>query len=158
MELLVVIAIIGVLATIVLGALNEARAKARDARRHSDIRTIQNQLELYYVDHGEYPIRTWTRSYTPSQWNALAVQLGIELPLDPINENTAYSYQGGKNYIYYSNGTTYLGCPEGQWYLLFYNQEGVTTAEQNVGVTKCSDGTKFKQGSNSITVGASPAQ
>ena len=47
-ELLVVIAIIGILATIVLVALNVARAKARDARRSSDMHQIQLAMEMYY--------------------------------------------------------------------------------------------------------------
>lgn len=32
-----------------------SRKKARDARRVSDIKQIQNALKLYYLDHGEYP-------------------------------------------------------------------------------------------------------
>jgi len=47
-ELLVVIAIIGILATIVLVALNTARAKARDARRSSDMHQISLAMEMYY--------------------------------------------------------------------------------------------------------------
>lgn len=47
-ELLVVIAIIGVLASIVLASLNNARRKSRDARRITDIKQIQLALELYF--------------------------------------------------------------------------------------------------------------
>lgn len=47
-ELLVVIAIVGLLASMVLVALNSARAKARDVRRKSDLRQIVIALELYY--------------------------------------------------------------------------------------------------------------
>lgn len=45
-ELLVVIAIIGILSSVVLASLNNAREKARDARRISDIKNIQLALEL----------------------------------------------------------------------------------------------------------------
>lgn len=54
-ELLVVIAIISLLASIVIVSLDNAQAKARDAKRISDMRQIATALELYRIDHGEYP-------------------------------------------------------------------------------------------------------
>ncbi len=54
-ELLVVIAIIGLLATLSVVALNNARQKSRDAKRVSDIKQIQTALELYFVDNNGYP-------------------------------------------------------------------------------------------------------
>ena len=55
-ELLVVIAIIGVLATLLLLQLGGARAKARDAKRVSDITQIRTALEQYFDDNsGTYP-------------------------------------------------------------------------------------------------------
>jgi len=57
-ELLVVIAIIGILATIAVVALNNARAKARDAKRVADVKQIQTALDLYYNDKGYYPSET----------------------------------------------------------------------------------------------------
>ncbi len=57
-ELLVVVAIIGLLSTLSIVALNTARAKARDARRVSDVKQIQTALELYYNDQGDYPAST----------------------------------------------------------------------------------------------------
>jgi general secretion pathway protein G len=49
-ELLVVIAIIGILSTIAFISLNRARAKARDAKRVSDVRELMSALEIYYND------------------------------------------------------------------------------------------------------------
>jgi prepilin-type N-terminal cleavage/methylation domain-containing protein len=57
-ELLVVIVIIGLLATIVLVSLNNARKKARDTKRLSDMRTIITALEMYYDDNNAYPGNT----------------------------------------------------------------------------------------------------
>ncbi len=54
-ELLVVIAIIGLLATLSVVALNNARERARDSRRVSDIKQIQTALELYFNAEDEYP-------------------------------------------------------------------------------------------------------
>jgi len=54
-ELLVVISIIGVLSTIAMTSLNGAKAKARDAKRLSDITQIKTALDIYYADHGHYP-------------------------------------------------------------------------------------------------------
>lgn len=54
-ELLVVIAIIGLLSTLAVVALNNARQKSRDAKRMGDIKQIQTALEMYYNDLGHYP-------------------------------------------------------------------------------------------------------
>jgi len=54
-ELLVVIVIICILSTLAVVALNSARAKARDAKRVADIKTVQNSLELYFSDRNRYP-------------------------------------------------------------------------------------------------------
>jgi general secretion pathway protein G len=56
LELLVVILVILILATISVLAINSQKAKARDAKRISDIRQIQTALEFYKSDEGEYPI------------------------------------------------------------------------------------------------------
>ena len=55
-ELLVVIAIIGLLSSVVLAQLGNARVKARDAKRVADMQGIMTALELYYDDHSDsYP-------------------------------------------------------------------------------------------------------
>jgi general secretion pathway protein G len=54
-ELLVVIAIIGLLSTLAVVALNNARAKSRDAKRVSDVKQVQTALELFFNDENSYP-------------------------------------------------------------------------------------------------------
>ena len=56
-ELLVVIAIIGLLSTLAVVALNNARQKSRDAKRVADVKQIQTALELFYNDCGGYPVQ-----------------------------------------------------------------------------------------------------
>ena len=54
-ELLVVISIIALLSSVILAALNTAKAKARDASILADIHTLTTAMELYYDDRGYYP-------------------------------------------------------------------------------------------------------
>ncbi|OGE79280.1 MAG: hypothetical protein A2751_04795 [Candidatus Doudnabacteria bacterium RIFCSPHIGHO2_01_FULL_46_14] len=54
-ELLVVISVIGLLASVILVALNSVRAKARDTKRIADLRQISTALELFYDNYGRYP-------------------------------------------------------------------------------------------------------
>ncbi len=55
-ELLVVISIIGVLSSIAVVSLNDARTKARDALRKGDMAQMRTALNLYYDDNIKYPI------------------------------------------------------------------------------------------------------
>jgi prepilin-type N-terminal cleavage/methylation domain-containing protein len=54
-ELMVVVAIIGILLTIVLASIMEARKDSRDKRRVSDIANIELGLTLYKEKNREYP-------------------------------------------------------------------------------------------------------
>lgn len=54
-ELLVVIAIIGLLSTLAVVSLNNARARSRDAKRVSDVKQVQTALEMYFNDNNAYP-------------------------------------------------------------------------------------------------------
>src|SRR3990167_5250220 len=56
MELLVVISIIAILISIGLTSFSTAQKKARDSKRKSDIKEVQNALEQYYSVCGSlYP-------------------------------------------------------------------------------------------------------
>lgn len=53
-ELLVVISIISLLASVVLGSLNEARVKARDTNRLQVVHQITTAMELYLSEYDTY--------------------------------------------------------------------------------------------------------
>ncbi len=97
-ELLVVIAIIGVLASIVLASLNQARQKSRDARRVTDVKQLQLALELYFdgAGAGQYPAAGTTCSATPGTDYGLEVLVTNnyipQVPRDPSSVATCYRY------------------------------------------------------------------
>ena len=57
-ELLVAVGIIGVLASVSMVSVNSIRVKARDSKRISDIKQVQNALEAYYSSNNLYPSAT----------------------------------------------------------------------------------------------------
>ena len=54
-EMLIVVAIVGLLASVVVLGIGNARERARDAKRAGDIRQIQNGAEAYYATNNAYP-------------------------------------------------------------------------------------------------------
>jgi prepilin-type N-terminal cleavage/methylation domain-containing protein len=64
LEILLVIAAIGILAAIVLVAINPNRqlSQARNTVRQADINTIQKAVEQYLIENGSYPSSISTTS------------------------------------------------------------------------------------------------
>ncbi len=104
-----VIAIIGILATISVLALNNARAKSRDAKRMADVKQIQTALELYFNDNGRYPTtEEFERGslYSTSTMGTTSYMAVIpEAPMPPDGacdvESNQFSYvsvNGGEDY------------------------------------------------------------
>jgi prepilin-type N-terminal cleavage/methylation domain-containing protein len=60
LEILLVVAAIGILASIVIIAINPGKqlAETRNAKRYSDVRTILEAVHQYSIDHGELPSTT----------------------------------------------------------------------------------------------------
>ncbi len=56
-ELLVVIAIVGFLTSIVFASLSVSRQRAQDAQIIASFKQLQNALELYYSQFGQYPLQ-----------------------------------------------------------------------------------------------------
>ena len=125
-ELLVVIAIIGILSSVVLASLNEARLKSRDAKRISDVKQLQLALEFFFDANGGYPSAISTANLVTPGYIAV-------IPTDPVG-GAGYSYAalnpGCTSYhigttledgdhsalnsdVDASAGTAGTGCPDG---------------------------------------------
>lgn len=103
-ELLVVIAIIGLLSTLAVVALNNARQKSRDAKRVSDIKQVQTALELYYNDANSYPttltFSTGTVAYDSTTYMSV-------LPSNPSPQNDGDCPEGEYAFTQDDSGASY---------------------------------------------------
>ena len=95
-ELLVVIAIIGILSTLSVVALNSARARARDAKRISDIRQVQTALEMYHSEKNDYPP---TSAGLPAELASGTTPLLNSLPKAPLPADSA-ACSSANTYVY----------------------------------------------------------
>jgi len=133
-ELLVVIAIIGILSTLSVVALNSARAKARDARRLSDIKQIRTALDMYYDSAGIYPTSLIPGS--PLSYNGL--DFLAKVPDDPLSSQH-YIYaqtENGQNYtIDFTLETKSAGYEPGNYQATPY----AIVAGGSGGVFQCGD-------------------
>jgi prepilin-type N-terminal cleavage/methylation domain-containing protein len=94
-ELLVVIAIIGLLASIVLLALNGARQKSRDATRLADVNELASAMELFYNDASAYPTGTAAANYVGTANPVPSTNiLGQYAPLSSGSVNMTPTYIG----------------------------------------------------------------
>jgi len=105
-ELLVVIAIIGLLSTLAVVALNNARQKSRDAKRISDVKQVQTALELYYNDANGYPLTAGVTSGNAITYETITY-MGM-VPSAPMPYDTA-ACATANNYVYtmLTGGTSY---------------------------------------------------
>lgn len=86
-ELLVVISILAVLAAIGLTVYTNVLKNARDAKRQSDLRSIQSALEQYYADQRSYPDSLSLLSSDSKVYITT-------IPKDPRGTNYHYSRNG----------------------------------------------------------------
>ncbi len=133
-ELLVVIAIIGILSSVVLASMNTARKKARDARRQSDLKSLQLALESYYDSNGIYPVQATEVSVSSTSLGVLVSSGDLNaLPDDP---------SPSKDYRYKTDAT-------GSEYCLGASLEGTVPTPSDT----CPSTTKVTGGSVNYLVG-----
>lgn len=114
-EVLVVAAIIAVLSTIGVASYQVVGRNGRDAKRKSDLASIQQALELYKSDNGKYPpagacaygSNCYVYSTNGNSWIPALVSTYMQnVPVDPKNNGCCPWTVGGTNYNYaYGNVT-----------------------------------------------------
>lgn len=124
-ELMVVVTIILIISSIIFVSFENAQKKSRDAKRKSDLTTIQTALEMYYRENGEYPYSA-TATATANRFDP-ASQLTTYLssyPKDPknscsnLNPDLNNNWLGENCFVY-----SYIVDKDGQKYLLWANLE-----------------------------------
>jgi general secretion pathway protein G len=101
LELLVVISIIALLIAMGITSFTTVQKKARDSKRKSDVKEIQQALEQYYSVCGyKYPTPT-TTYYTNINCSSPAISIMPTVPFDP--RATPYSCSS-------CTSTTYTVC------------------------------------------------
>ncbi len=141
-ELLVVISIIGILSTLAVVSLNNARLKARDAKRVSDIKQVQTALELYLSDVNGYPagnnvtLGAGAGSTISKSGGLAATASGTlymgKVPANPLPGGQDYKYTSYTN----SSASTVCGTSPCGWYQLIFEleeQTGGLSAGQHIG-------------------------
>jgi len=119
-ELLVVIAIIGLLASIVVVALQGPRQTARDTKRVGDIRNLQTAMELCYGDSA----CNAAEAYMVAADYAAAKVLGVGIYIAP--SNMPDDPQSSGSYTWVTNAA------DNQIFCVFATLENGETGEENV--------------------------
>ena len=115
-ELLIVIVVIGILALLVITTYSGIQAKARNAKRQTDIQSVQTQLEAFFSENGYYPSLA---NLNDSSWLTTNMksldQTALTDPSNPDNSKTLlpapdttkhqYAYQVGDG-----SGSTGVGA------------------------------------------------
>jgi prepilin-type N-terminal cleavage/methylation domain-containing protein len=123
-ELLVVVSIIGLLASIILVGVGNARIKSRDAKRLSDMQQAKSGLDIYYSFGAGYPATAeWNNSQTNQVNMACSGQNTFRVPNDPINDTNP-----SMSYVYTQGGTATSGCGGTVYstYKVQFSTEGTT--------------------------------
>lgn len=100
-ELLIVIVVIGILALLVITTYSGIQAKARNAKRQTDLASLQTHLEAFYNDNGYYPTLAEMNDQTWVGTNMKGTD--AQAFVDPSNatqSKTMVSAPAAKSYAY----------------------------------------------------------
>ncbi len=100
-ELLIVIVVIGILALLVITTYSGIQQKARNAKRQTDVQSIQTQLEAFFGQNGYYPSLTDlnSASWLSSNMKSLDQNALID-PSNPTQSKTLLTSPAAKSYSY----------------------------------------------------------
>ena len=115
LELMVVIVILGILAAFVVPRISKRPEDARVTKARLEISNIEQALELYYLDNGDYPtteqglealIQKPTTGDIPETWRSGGYLAKSKLPVDPWSRPYVYISPGihSVDYDLYSMG------------------------------------------------------
>ena len=130
-ELLVVIAIIGILASVVLAALNSARSKGNDAAVKTGMNQARIQADLYYNNSFNYTnvCATASDALTPKGINSMVLSSGKS-----NGYNLAVTVNGTGTSAVRCNDTSTgwaaevpLSTVSGSFYCVDYTRKGIVT-------------------------------
>jgi len=110
-ELLIVIVVIGILAALVITTYAGIQAKARNAKRQTDMNAVQTQLEAYFAQNGNYPTYANLSSSTWDTTNLKSLDQGALH--DPSSSSTGITLSltaGSKVYQYAPLNSSGTSC------------------------------------------------
>ena len=109
-ELLIVIVVIGILALLVITTYGGIQAKARNAKRSSDVKSLQTQIEAFFSQNGYYPSLTDMNDSTWLGTNMKSLdQNALIDPSSATQSKTMVTAPAAKSYAYavtYSSGNS----------------------------------------------------
>jgi general secretion pathway protein G len=115
LELMVVVVILGILAAFIVPRISKRPEDARVTKAKIEISNLEQALELYYLDNGDYPsteqglralIEIPETGDIPENWKAGGYLAKSKMPRDPWGNEYVYASPGihNEDYDLYSLG------------------------------------------------------
>lgn len=112
-ELMVVVIILGILAAIAIPRYMNKKQDAIDARKAADIKVLQNAVDMYYFDNGEYPEANTAANPPETDFHPLVAEKYLQdMPSDPIKGDSKYYIIDDDGKVTYGDATEPVESPE----------------------------------------------